>query len=38
VVSKYSRHGINATVFDPKPIMLYAFDAELFADGKGSTN
>ncbi|MEQ1512818.1 MAG: hypothetical protein ABL934_09085 [Lysobacteraceae bacterium] len=38
VLKKYSPFGIKATAFDPKSIMLYAFDAELFADGKGPTN
>ena len=26
------------TKFDPKSIMLYAFDARLFTDGRGPTN
>ena len=38
VLQKYSPNGITATDFDPKSIMLYAFDASLFADGKGGTN
>ena len=38
VLSKYSPKGIKATRFDPKSIMLYAFDAELFSDGLGPTN
>lgn len=38
VLSKYSPTGIAATNFDPKSIMLYAFDGALFADGKGPTN
>jgi len=38
VLQKYSPRGISATQFDAKSIMLYAFDAELFADGKGPTN
>ena len=38
VLDKYSPKGIQATVFDPKSIMLYSFDAELFTDGKGPTN
>ncbi len=38
VLKKYSPHGIRATAFDPESIMLYAFDAELFSDGKGATN
>ena len=28
----------SRTRFDPKSIMLYAFDAELFSDGRGPTN
>ena len=38
VLDKYSPKGIAATVYDPKSIMLYAFDAALFADGLGPTN
>lgn len=38
VLKKYSPNGIKATAFDPDSIMLYAFDAELFADGGGATN
>ncbi|MBP6006265.1 MAG: hypothetical protein KA740_01095 [Rhodoferax sp.] len=38
VLSKYSPRGIKATKFDPESIMLYAFDAELFSDGRGPTN
>ena len=38
VLSKYSPKGIQATQFDPKSIMLYAFDAALFSDGLGPTN
>jgi len=38
VLEKYSPKGITSTDFDPKSIMLYAFDAALFADGKGPTN
>lgn len=38
VLAKYSSQGISATKFDPKSIMLYAFDGRLFADGLGSTN
>lgn len=38
VLDKYSPSGIAATVFDPKSIMLYAFDGKLFADGLGPTN
>ncbi len=38
VLKKYSPTGISATKFDPKSIMLYSFDAQLFADGLGPTN
>ncbi|MDQ6681619.1 MAG: M12 family metallopeptidase [Pseudomonadota bacterium] len=38
VLQKYSATGIEATEFDPKSIMLYSFDAALFADGLGPTN
>jgi hypothetical protein len=38
VLSKYSAKGIKATKFDPESIMLYAFDADLFSDGRGPTN
>jgi len=38
VLIKYSPKGIKATRFDPKSIMLYSFDAELFSDGLGPTN
>lgn len=38
VLQKYSPKGILATAFDAKSIMLYAFDAQLFSDGKGPTN
>jgi Matrixin len=38
VLSKYSPKGVSATEFDPKSIMLYAFDGKLFADGLGPTN
>jgi hypothetical protein len=38
VLEKYSPAGISATDFDPKSIMLYAFDASLFSDGLGPTN
>lgn len=38
VLQKYSPQGIKATQFDPASIMLYHFDAALFADGKGPTN
>lgn len=38
VLHKYGPRGILSTAFDPKSIMLYAFDAALFTDGKGPTN
>ena len=38
VLDKYPSKGISATEYDPKSIMLYEFDAILFADGKGPTN
>jgi hypothetical protein len=38
VLSKYPKNGIIATKFDPKSIMLYSFDAQLFSDGLGPTN
>ena len=38
VLQKYSPAGVSATAFDPKSIMLYMFDAELFTDKKGPTN
>ena len=38
VLKKYSPKGMQSTAYDPKSIMLYAFDAELFSDGKGPTN
>lgn len=38
VLQKYSPRGMQSTEYDPKSIMLYAFDAELFSDGKGPTN
>ena len=38
VLAKYSPKGITATEFDPKSIMLYSFDAALFADNLGPTN
>jgi hypothetical protein len=38
VLDKYSSRGIKATDYDPKSIMLYAFDGSLFKDGKGPTN
>lgn len=38
VLGKYSPTGISATQYDPKSIMLYAFDGRLFADGLGPTN
>lgn len=38
VLQKYSPQGVSATRFDARSIMLYAFDAALFADGLGPTN
>lgn len=38
VLSKYPKEGVIASKYDPKSIMLYMFDAELFADGQGGTN
>ena len=38
VLHKYGPRGIRSTVYDPKSIMLYAFDAALFTDGLGPTN
>ena len=38
VLDKYSPTGVSATRYDPKSIMLYAFDGRLFADGLGPTN
>ena len=38
VLEKYSPKGISATQYDPKSIMLYAFDGALFSDGLGPTN
>jgi len=38
VLAKYSQQGISATQYDPKSIMLYAFDGALFSDGLGPTN
>jgi len=38
VLDKYSPKGIAATQYDPKSIMLYAFDGRLFSDGLGPTN
>jgi hypothetical protein len=38
VLLKYSPQGIAASRYDPKSIMLYAFDGSLFSDGKGPTN
>ena len=38
VLQKYSPKGMSVTNFDPKSIMLYSFDAALFADGGGPTN
>ena len=36
VLQRYSKTQVNATKFDPKSIMLYAFDGRLFEDGKGT--
>ena len=38
VLEKYSPKGITSTRFDKDSIMLYAFSAKLFSDGKGATN
>lgn len=38
VLQKYSPKGVKATKFDAKSIMLYSFDAALFADELGPTN
>ncbi len=38
VLKKYSPEGIIDTPYDPLSIMLYDFDASLFADGFGPTN
>jgi hypothetical protein len=38
VLNKYSAKGISATEYDPKSIMLYAFDGALFSDNSGPTN
>lgn len=38
VLMKYSPTGVAATEFDPKSIMLYAFDGRLFKDAGGPTN
>lgn len=38
ILQKYSAAGVSATQYDPKSIMLYSFDAALFADGLGPTN
>ena len=38
VLQKYSPKGVKATKFDPQSIMLYSFDAALFADELGPTN
>ena len=38
VLKKYSPTGVAATEFDPKSIMLYAFDGRLFKDAGGPTN
>jgi hypothetical protein len=37
VVQKYSMSQLNATSFDPKSIMLYAFPAELIKGGKATS-
>jgi len=36
ILQKYSPKGIDASIFDPKSIMLYQFDASLFTDHKGT--
>jgi serralysin len=36
VLQRYAKTQVNATKFDPKSIMLYAFDGSLFKDGKGT--
>jgi hypothetical protein len=38
VLAKYDPKGMGFSKFDPKSIMLYAFDAALFSDGLGPTN
>lgn len=38
IVQKYSVDQLNATDFDRKSIMLYAFPGHLIAGGKGTTN
>jgi len=38
VLNKLNPTGMKFTKFDPKSIMLYAFDARLFADNGGPTN
>jgi hypothetical protein len=38
IVQKYSIDQLNATDFDPKSIMLYAFPAALIASGKATAN
>ena len=38
IVQKYSANQLNATDFDPKSIMLYAFPANLIASGKATQN
>jgi hypothetical protein len=38
VLHKYNPRGILTTDYDPKSIMLYSFDANMFSDGKGPTN
>lgn len=36
VLEKYSPHGISATAYDERSIMLYQFDAELFLNHKAT--
>jgi hypothetical protein len=36
VIQKYSVDQLNASTFDPKSIMLYAFPGELIVGGKGT--
>jgi len=38
VLDKLSPAGIKYTKYDPRSIMLYSFDARLFADNLGPTN
>lgn len=37
ILRRYERNQTNASKFDPKSIMLYAFPGSLFTDGKGTT-